>query len=143
MHAFGQRCTGGSLWNSSSKACLNLNGRNFILEYNESLLNILNIASWRIAWNVLQLIDLEVNKQTQQFQALVAAMISSQTRDAVTGAAMQRLRAIPGGLNVSQIASDAIEVDALAEILKPVGFYRCVLFLLISPFQLKECELMF
>lgn len=71
-----------------------------------------------------QLIDLEVNKETQQFQALVAAMISSQTRDAVTGAAMQRLRAIPGGLNVSQIASDAIEVDALAEILKPVGFYR-------------------
>ncbi|KAG0625242.1 hypothetical protein M758_2G039600 [Ceratodon purpureus] len=71
-----------------------------------------------------QLLDVEANKETQQFQALVAAMISSQTRDAVTGAAMQRLRAMPGGLTISQIASDAIEVDALAEILKPVGFYR-------------------
>lgn len=71
-----------------------------------------------------QLLDVEANKETQQFQALVAAMISTQTRDAVTGAAMQRLRAMPGGLNISKIASDAIEVDALAEILKPVGFYR-------------------
>lgn len=71
-----------------------------------------------------QLFDLEANKETQQFQALVAAMISSQTRDAVTGAAMQRLRAMSGGLTIAQIASDAIEVDALAEILKPVGFYR-------------------
>ena len=93
-------------------------------------------------WNVLQLFDVEANKETQQFQVLVAAMISSQTRDAVTGAAMQRLRAIPGGLNISQIASDAMEVDALAEILKPVGFYRYVLtFGLNSPFQLEECEL--
>lgn len=55
----------------------------------------------------------------------MAAMISSQTRDAVTGAAMQRLRAMPGGLNVAHIASDDVEIDALAEILKPVGFYRC------------------
>ncbi|XP_024400082.1 uncharacterized protein [Physcomitrium patens] len=71
-----------------------------------------------------QLFDIEADKGTQQFQALVAAMISSQTRDAVTGAAMQRLRAMPGGLNVAHIASDDVEIDALAEILKPVGFYR-------------------
>jgi len=51
-------------------------------------------------------------------------MISSQTRDAVTGAAMQRLHAMPGGLTITQVASDSVEVDALAEILKPVGFYR-------------------
>lgn len=76
---------------------------------------------------MLQLFDSEASKETQQFQALVAAMISSQTRDAVTGAAMQRLRAMPGGLTVAQIASDVVEVGALAEILKPVGFYRCVL----------------
>lgn len=87
----------------------------------------------------MQLFDLEANKETQQFQALVAAMISSQTRDAVTGAAMQRLRAMSGGLTIAQIASDAIEVDALAEILKPVGFYRCVL--IFVSLQLKEFEL--
>lgn len=109
---------------------------------NQSLFNTLNISACWIAWNVLQLLDVEANKETQQFQALVAAMISTQTRDAVTGAAMQRLRAMPGGLNISKIASDAIEVDALAEILKPVGFYRFALtFCPHSPFQLEEREL--
>jgi hypothetical protein len=31
---------------------------------------------------------------------------------------------MPGGLTITQVASDSVEVDALAEILKPVGFYR-------------------
>lgn len=70
-----------------------------------------------------QLLDVSADKETQRFHALVAAMISSQTRDAVTGAAMQRLHAMPGGLTITQVASDSVEVDALAEILKPVGFY--------------------
>lgn len=62
----------------------------------------------------------------------MAAMISSQTRDAVTGAAMHRLRTMPGGLTIAHIASDTVEVDALAEVLKPVGFYRFVLISCVS-----------
>jgi len=71
-----------------------------------------------------QLMDATADKETQKFHALVAAMISSQTRDAVTSAAMQRLQRVPGGLSVANIATDEVSMDTLAEILKPVGFYR-------------------
>lgn len=73
---------------------------------------------------MLQLMDATADKETQKFHALVAAMISSQTRDAVTSAAMQRLQRVPGGLSVANIATDEVSMDTLAEILKPVGFYR-------------------
>lgn len=124
IHAYGQGCTCGSFGNSSGKGYE-------ILKRTEMLSEIRKVtfeySKYFCMVVCLQLFDLEANKETQQFQTLVAAMISSQTRDAVTGAAMQRLRAMSGGLTIAQIASDAIEVDALAEILKPVGFYRCVL----------------
>ncbi|MCO5605400.1 hypothetical protein L7F22_059584 [Adiantum nelumboides] len=49
-----------------------------------------------------QLADGTADKKTQQFQLLVAAVISSQTRDSVTAAAMTRLHALPGGLTVDE-----------------------------------------
>jgi endonuclease III len=73
-----------------------------------------------------QLADKDADEKTQQFHLLVAAMISSQTRDAVTSAAMLRLRKVPGGLTIHNLSRDDITSDQLADILKPVGFYRCI-----------------
>eukprot|EP00250_Pteridium_aquilinum_P007249 c17012_g1_i1 orf=203-1054(+) len=71
-----------------------------------------------------QLADASADKKTQQFQLLVAAVISSQTRDSVTAAAMMRLHALPGGLNVLSLCKEELTINQLAETLKPVGFYR-------------------
>ncbi|MCO5579578.1 hypothetical protein L7F22_033435 [Adiantum nelumboides] len=71
-----------------------------------------------------QLADGTADKKTQQFQLLVAAVISSQTRDSVTAAAMTRLHALPGGLTVGNLSKQELTIFQLAEILKPVGFYR-------------------
>ena len=50
-------------------------------------------------------------------------LLSSQTRDAVTATAIKKLQVLPsGGLTPANIRS--INPDALAELLKPVGFYR-------------------
>ena len=46
----------------------------------------------------------------------------SQTKDEVTHAAVDRLRNRPGGLTVESILG--MEQNALAQILKPVGFYN-------------------
>ena len=73
-----------------------------------------------------QLADGDADEKTKQFQLLIAAMISSQTRDAVTSAAMMRLREFPGGLNICNLSRDEVTIDQLADILKPVGFYRCI-----------------
>eukprot|EP00850_Spirogloea_muscicola_P020076 SM000206S06285 [mRNA] locus=s206:101182:103637:- [translate_table: standard] len=78
----------------------------------------------RVLHSMRQLVDRAADDETRRFQALVAAVISSQTRDAVTGAAMARLRALPGGLCVDQVASPETTLELLAETLKPVGFYR-------------------
>ncbi|KAI5082978.1 hypothetical protein GOP47_0002721 [Adiantum capillus-veneris] len=71
-----------------------------------------------------QLADRTADKKTQQFQILVAAVISSQTRDSVTAAAMMRLHALPGGLTIGNLFRQELTIHQLAEILKPVGFYR-------------------
>lgn len=71
-----------------------------------------------------QLADEAADTPTQRFHLLVAAMISSQTRDLVTAAAMGRLHALSGGLNIHGLCNKELTVDNLAEILKPVGFYR-------------------
>eukprot|EP00850_Spirogloea_muscicola_P019654 SM000195S05301 [mRNA] locus=s195:197564:200150:- [translate_table: standard] len=78
----------------------------------------------RVLHSMCQLVDRAADDEKRRFQALVAAVISSQTRDAVTGAAMARLRALPGGLSVDQVASPETPLELLAETLKPVGFYR-------------------
>ena len=68
--------------------------------------------------------DEDADEKTQQFHLLIAAMISSQTRDAVTSAAMMRLRKFPGGLTTHNLSRNEVTVDELADILKPVGFYK-------------------
>lgn len=64
-----------------------------------------------------------------RFQLLVAALLSSQTKDEVTFAAMQRLHAHSNesgdadeGLTVSSVL--ATSASRLGELLQPVGFYR-------------------
>ncbi|GAQ78737.1 putative Endonuclease III [Klebsormidium nitens] len=71
-----------------------------------------------------QCVDPEADLETQRFQALVAAMISSQTKDPVTAAAMLRLRALPGGLTIANVASPEMSVESLQGTLHPVGFFR-------------------
>jgi len=56
----------------------------------------------------------------QRFQVLVSLMLSSQTKDEVTHAAMARLRAF--GCTAGKLAACAPEV--LQELIYPVGFYR-------------------
>lgn len=75
----------------------------------------------------VQLIQVSASEETQRFHAVVAGMISSQTRDAVTAAAMKRLHAMPGGLTVETVSDDRLTIETLAERLKPVGFYRYVI----------------
>ncbi|CEG38695.1 endonuclease iii-like protein 1-like [Plasmopara halstedii] len=65
------------------------------------------------------------NIKIQRFQLLVAALLSSQTQDPVTYAAMQRLHQLGSGedgltVDVVQATSE----EKLSEILKPVGFYN-------------------
>lgn len=64
---------------------------------------------------------------TMRFQALVSLMLSSQTKDQVTHAAMQRL--IAHGLTVANILETSDE--KLGELIYPVGFWKvlCLLFI--------------
>ena len=55
-----------------------------------------------------------------RFHVLVGALLSSQTKDPVTAAAMGRLRAMPGGLTVDTVRG--MDEATLAELLHPVGF---------------------
>ncbi|KAL2633925.1 hypothetical protein R1flu_005404 [Riccia fluitans] len=71
-----------------------------------------------------QLVDRSKSAEVQKFHALVAAMLSTQTRDAITAAAMKRLHSIPGGLTPQRVANDNLTLETLEELLKPVGFYR-------------------
>lgn len=62
----------------------------------------------------------EVSPKTKRFHMLVALMLSSQTKDHVTHAAMLRLRG--AGLTTSSVLS--MTDENLAELIKPVGFWR-------------------
>lgn len=64
--------------------------------------------------------DTEAPAHVRRFQVLVSLMLSSQTKDQVTGAAMQRLRA--HGCTVENIA--ATDDKKLGELIYPVGFWR-------------------
>ncbi|GMS89948.1 hypothetical protein PENTCL1PPCAC_12123, partial [Pristionchus entomophagus] len=64
--------------------------------------------------------DKGAEPQVQRFQILLALMLSSQTKDEVTSAAMMRLRAVDCSIN--SILS--MRRSELEELLKPVGFYR-------------------
>jgi len=58
--------------------------------------------------------------KTHRFQTLIALMLSSQTKDQVTAAAMEKLKA--HGCTIDKIISTSN--DDLEELIKPVGFYR-------------------
>ncbi|GMR42948.1 hypothetical protein PMAYCL1PPCAC_13143, partial [Pristionchus mayeri] len=64
--------------------------------------------------------DRTAEPQVQRFQILLALMLSSQTKDEVTSAAMMRLRA--ADCSIESVLS--MERNQLEELLKPVGFYR-------------------
>ncbi|CAI2165843.1 7047_t:CDS:2 [Funneliformis geosporum] len=64
-----------------------------------------------------------ITPQTSRFQSLVALMLSSQTKDQVTAAAIQNLRQkLPGGLNLDSILQ--AEEEFLDECISKVGFHR-------------------
>lgn len=58
--------------------------------------------------------------QVQRYQVLVSLMLSSQTKDQVTSAAMQKLRA--HGCTVENIL--ATKDETLGQLIYPVGFWR-------------------
>uniref|UniRef100_A0A3Q2QJJ5 Endonuclease III-like protein 1 n=1 Tax=Fundulus heteroclitus TaxID=8078 RepID=A0A3Q2QJJ5_FUNHE len=64
--------------------------------------------------------DTDAPAHVRRFQVLVSLMLSSQTKDQVTGAAMQRLRA--HGCTAENIA--ATDDKKLGELIYPVGFWR-------------------
>nr|XP_057925415.1 endonuclease III-like protein 1 [Doryrhamphus excisus] len=64
--------------------------------------------------------DGEAPSNVRRFQVLVSLMLSSQTKDQVTAAAMQRLRA--HGCTAEKILST--DDDTLGKLIYPVGFWR-------------------
>lgn len=52
----------------------------------------------------------------------MSLLFSSQTKDEVTSAAVDRLKAYPGGLNPQNMLTTS--TDTLEELIKPVGFFR-------------------
>ncbi|XP_041789220.1 endonuclease III-like protein 1 [Chelmon rostratus] len=64
--------------------------------------------------------DTEAPAHVRRFQVLVSLMLSSQTRDQVTAAAMQKLRA--HGCTVENVL--ATDDETLGKLIHPVGFWR-------------------
>lgn len=58
--------------------------------------------------------------QVRRYQVLLALMLSSQTKDQVTSAAMLRLR--QRGLSVDSVLQ--MDEETLGQIIYPVGFWR-------------------
>lgn len=65
----------------------------------------------------------DLEPKTKRFQHLIALMLSSQTKDEVTSAAVARLRDRLHPTLVPQAVVDTSEAD-LAALILPVGFYR-------------------
>ncbi|GAA6088952.1 endonuclease III-like protein 1 [Tachysurus ichikawai] len=64
--------------------------------------------------------DPQATPEVMRFQVLVSLMLSSQTKDQVTAAAMERLRA--HNLSVSSILK--MDEDKLGKLIYPVGFWK-------------------
>ncbi|KAI8575458.1 hypothetical protein K450DRAFT_180761 [Umbelopsis ramanniana AG] len=63
-----------------------------------------------------------VDEKTSRYQTLTSLMLSSQTKDAITAAAMRNLQSqIPGGLTLDNVI--ACDKDLLHECIKSVGFH--------------------
>lgn len=66
-----------------------------------------------------------------RYQVLVSLMLSSQTKDQVTAAAMERLRA--HDLSVSSILK--MDEDKLGKLIYPVGFWKVMVFFFSLPYE--------
>lgn len=66
--------------------------------------------------------DLSSKPETIRYQALVSLMLSSQTKDEVTFAAMERLKNYKTGLQVDSILK--MPEETLGKLIYPVGFWR-------------------
>lgn len=64
--------------------------------------------------------DIDASPETKRYQILLALMLSSQTKDSVTYAAMMNLRKY--GCTVDKIVE--LSEEKLAELIYPVGFYK-------------------
>ncbi|KAF3933130.1 hypothetical protein ABW19_dt0202641 [Dactylella cylindrospora] len=70
-----------------------------------------------------RLAQTDVPPKVKRFQHLIALMMSSQTKDQVTGAAMQRLQTeLPGGLTLESILE--VSPATLNEMIGQVGFHN-------------------
>jgi endonuclease III len=69
-----------------------------------------------------RLYDPHATRSHQRYQILLSLMLSSQTRDQVTAAAMDRLKAVRGGCTPTTVNS--MKEQKLAELLHPVSFYN-------------------
>ncbi|KAH8547671.1 DNA glycosylase [Umbelopsis sp. PMI_123] len=63
-----------------------------------------------------------VDEKTSRYQTLTSLMLSSQTKDAITAAAMQNLQTrVPGGLTLDNVI--ACDKDLIHDCIKSVGFH--------------------
>ncbi|XP_062392496.1 endonuclease III-like protein 1 [Sardina pilchardus] len=92
--------------------------------WTQQLANIREMRSVRDApvdqMGAAKCFDTQVSAEVIRYQVLISLMLSSQTKDQVTAAAMQRLRA--HGLTVAAILNT--DDDTLGKLIYPVGFWR-------------------
>jgi len=70
-----------------------------------------------------RLADVDADPKTYRFQTLVSLMLSSQTKDQVTAAAVKRLQESKGGLTVDNVANH-MSVEEIDELICKVGFHN-------------------
>lgn len=68
----------------------------------------------------LSLADPTADEKTRRFQILLSLMLSSQTKDEITGAAMERLKT--SGCTVEGILQ--LNEEQIRNLIYPVGFYK-------------------
>ena len=67
------------------------------------------------------LADKSLGPELFRYQTLTALQLSSQTKDPITAAAIQRLKELPGGL--TPLSIDSVDEAELAKILYGVSFH--------------------
>ena len=69
-----------------------------------------------------KLTDKSAPKEVSDFQTLIAAMLSSQTKDEKTAAAMVALKTLPGGLTIDSIIAETEE--SIVSVIYGVSFHK-------------------
>ncbi|XP_046693972.1 endonuclease III-like protein 1 isoform X2 [Silurus meridionalis] len=80
--------------------------------------------------------DPQAPPEVMRYQVLVSLMLSSQTKDQVTAAAMERLRA--NDLSVTSILN--MDKDKLGQLIYPVGFWKTKVKYLKEATEMIHCE---